>query len=89
MSAMLPARARKVDITVRHLARCRNSSSFFLKQTSLIKKLTEEEQKLFRLYGKLPTHKNALAKMQKVRSFRCCHLASVATLLTYSIPSGT
>ena len=30
-------------------------------------KLTEEEQKLFRLYGKLPTHKNILTKMQKVR----------------------
>jgi hypothetical protein len=27
--------------------------------------LTEEEQKLFRLYGKLPTHKNTLMKMQK------------------------
>ncbi|KAA1479313.1 hypothetical protein DENSPDRAFT_846182 [Dentipellis sp. KUC8613] len=30
-----------------------------------ISKLTEEEQKLFRLYGKLPTHKNVLTKMQK------------------------
>jgi hypothetical protein len=28
--------------------------------------MTEEEQKLFRLYGKLPTHKNVLTKMQKV-----------------------
>ncbi|KAI6147357.1 Endosulfine-domain-containing protein [Pisolithus tinctorius] len=27
--------------------------------------LTEEEQKLFRLYGKLPSHKNVLTKMQK------------------------
>lgn len=32
-----------------------------------MQKLTEEEQKLFRLYGKLPTHKNVLTKMQKVR----------------------
>lgn len=32
-----------------------------------LQKLTEEEQKLFRLYGKLPTHKNVLTKMQKVR----------------------
>jgi hypothetical protein len=31
-----------------------------------ISKLTEEEQKLFRLYGKLPSHKNILTKMQKV-----------------------
>ena len=29
--------------------------------------LTEEEQKLFRKYDKLPTHKNVLTKMQKVR----------------------
>lgn len=28
--------------------------------------MSEEEQKLFRLYGKLPTHKNVLTKMQKV-----------------------
>ncbi|KAI1789565.1 Endosulfine-domain-containing protein [Ganoderma leucocontextum] len=34
-----------------------------------ISKLTEEEQKLFRLYGKLPTHKNVLTKMQKDRKF--------------------
>ena len=32
----------------------------------MAQKLTEEEQKLFRLYGKLPTHKNVLTKMQKV-----------------------
>lgn len=31
-----------------------------------MQKLTEEEQKLFRLYGKLPTHKNVINKMQKV-----------------------
>ncbi|KZW01461.1 Endosulfine-domain-containing protein [Exidia glandulosa HHB12029] len=31
--------------------------------------LTEEEKKLFRLYGKLPTHKNVLTKMQKDRKF--------------------
>ncbi|KAI0316813.1 Endosulfine-domain-containing protein [Amylostereum chailletii] len=34
-----------------------------------ISSLTEEEQKLFRLYGKLPTHKNVLTKMQKDRKF--------------------
>ncbi|THH31173.1 hypothetical protein EUX98_g3003 [Antrodiella citrinella] len=32
-------------------------------------KLSEEEQKLFRLYGKLPTHKNVLTKMQKDRKY--------------------
>ncbi|KII86673.1 hypothetical protein PLICRDRAFT_113546 [Plicaturopsis crispa FD-325 SS-3] len=34
-----------------------------------ISKLTEEEQKLFRLYGKLPSHKNVLTKMQKDRKY--------------------
>ncbi|KAL0960809.1 hypothetical protein HGRIS_005825 [Hohenbuehelia grisea] len=32
-------------------------------------KMTEEEQKLFRLYGKLPTHKNVLTKMAKDRKY--------------------
>ncbi|KLO17262.1 hypothetical protein SCHPADRAFT_821709, partial [Schizopora paradoxa] len=31
--------------------------------------LSEEERKLFSLYGKLPTHKNTLMKMQKERKF--------------------
>ncbi|KAH9997839.1 Endosulfine-domain-containing protein [Russula vinacea] len=34
-----------------------------------VSKLTEEEQKLFRLYGKLPSHKNVLTKMQKDRKY--------------------
>ncbi|KAJ3474582.1 hypothetical protein NLI96_g12378 [Meripilus lineatus] len=34
-----------------------------------LSKLTEEEQKLFRLYGKLPSHKNVLTKMQKDRKY--------------------
>ncbi|KAI0004484.1 camp-regulated phosphoprotein/endosulfine conserved region-domain-containing protein [Russula compacta] len=34
-----------------------------------ISKLTEEEQKLFRLYGKLPSHKNILTKVQKDRKY--------------------
>ncbi|KAH8114601.1 camp-regulated phosphoprotein/endosulfine conserved region-domain-containing protein [Phellopilus nigrolimitatus] len=34
-----------------------------------ISTLTEEERKLFSLYGKLPTHKNALTKIQKDRKF--------------------
>ncbi|TFL01712.1 camp-regulated phospho protein/endosulfine conserved region-domain-containing protein [Pterulicium gracile] len=34
-----------------------------------ISKLTEEEQKLFRLYGKLPTHKNHFTKMGKERKY--------------------
>jgi len=31
--------------------------------------LNEEERKLFHLYGKLPTHKNVLTKMQKDRKY--------------------
>ncbi|KAG8915764.1 hypothetical protein FRC03_001362 [Tulasnella sp. 419] len=31
--------------------------------------MSEEEQKLFRLYGKLPTHKNVLTKVQKDRKY--------------------
>ncbi|GJE91795.1 endosulfine-domain-containing protein [Phanerochaete sordida] len=34
-----------------------------------ISNLSEEEKKLFRLYGKLPTHKNVLNKMQKDRKY--------------------
>ncbi|KDQ09883.1 hypothetical protein BOTBODRAFT_178621 [Botryobasidium botryosum FD-172 SS1] len=31
--------------------------------------MTEEEKKLFRLYGKLPSHKNVLSKVQRDRKF--------------------
>jgi len=34
-----------------------------------ISAMSEEEQKLFRLYGKLPTHKSVLLKTQKDRKF--------------------
>ncbi|KAK7056974.1 hypothetical protein VNI00_002692 [Paramarasmius palmivorus] len=34
-----------------------------------ISKLSEQEQLLFSKYGKLPTHKNALMKMQKERKY--------------------
>ncbi|KAJ3559481.1 hypothetical protein NM688_g319 [Phlebia brevispora] len=51
---MLPAKRNKVDISVSPIN---------------LQKLTEEEQKLFRLYGKLPTHKNVLTKMQKERKY--------------------
>lgn len=69
---MLPAKRNKVDLSVRsHPAPLlRTQSEAQQQQLSLtariLQKLTEEEQKLFRLYGKLPTHKNVLTKMQKV-----------------------
>jgi hypothetical protein len=34
-----------------------------------MKTMTEEEKKLFMLYGKLPTHKNVLTKVQKDRKY--------------------
>jgi len=34
-----------------------------------ISTLTEEERKLFSLYGKLPTHKNVLTKISKDRKY--------------------
>ncbi|KAJ7211485.1 camp-regulated phosphoprotein/endosulfine conserved region-domain-containing protein [Mycena haematopus] len=34
-----------------------------------IKKLSDQEQLLFAKYGKLPTHKNVLMKMQKDRKY--------------------
>ncbi|KAF8630848.1 hypothetical protein AX17_005207 [Amanita inopinata Kibby_2008] len=34
-----------------------------------IKKLSEQEQQLFAKYGKVPTHKNILMKMQKERKY--------------------
>ncbi|TFY64172.1 hypothetical protein EVG20_g6039 [Dentipellis fragilis] len=55
---MLPAKLKKIDISVSVLS-----------PLVFPAKLTEEEQKLFRLYGKLPTHKNVLTKMQKDRKF--------------------
>ena len=46
-----------------------------------MQKLTEEEQKLFRKYGKLPTHKNVLTKMQKVdcNIFNACRYSDIAS----------
>ena len=73
IAAMLPAQRNKVDISVRIAkidphSRHPNASapSREIYSHSSIQKLTEEEQKLFRLYGKLPNHKNVLMKMQKV-----------------------
>ncbi len=43
--------------------------------------MTEEEKKLFRLYGKLPTHKNVLMKVQKVHSAPLQLQLSLARLL--------
>lgn len=58
---MLPAKLKKIDMSV---SPCR---VVVLYQLSIARQtMTEEERKLFRLYGKLPTHKNVLTKMQKV-----------------------
>ena len=43
-------------------------TTYMLTPVCLLQTLTEEERKLFSLYGKLPTHKNVLTKIQKVCS---------------------
>ena len=40
-----------------------------------LQKLNPQEQQLFAKYGKLPTHKNVLMKMQKVREYGFIYLA--------------
>jgi hypothetical protein len=62
--AVCPPPARTPRFTARAHAHAGSSAE------RALQKLTEEEQKLFRLYGKLPTHKNMLTKMQKARLLR-------------------
>lgn len=61
---MLPAKRNKIDISVSIPSSGPSDSSADIRYQAM----SEEEQKLFRLYGKLPTHKNTLMKMQKVRA---------------------
>lgn len=95
---MLPAQRNKVDISVSiaqidPLLVVPNASAHTCTTLSCslgpIQNLSEEEKKLFRLYGKLPTHKNVLNKMQKVRTVHVpslglayipCHLAGSQVL---------
>lgn len=63
---MLPARAKKIDISVRLDFDDYRALNIARTNNYLWQMMTEEEKKLFRLYGKLPTHKNVLTKMQKV-----------------------
>lgn len=63
-STMIPARLKKIDTSVRRLPRRPDTHIDPPAQA-----MSAEEQKLFRLYGKLPTHKNALTKMQRVCFF--------------------
>lgn len=52
--------------------------------------MTEEEKKLFRLYGKLPTHKNVLSKVAKAShiplSIACALLLSLVGTLRGDLP---
>ena len=62
---MLPAQRNKVDLSV-----CRIPHSPWTRLIDaygVLQKLNPQEQQLFAKYGKLPTHKNILMKMQKVR----------------------
>jgi hypothetical protein len=62
---MLPAQRKKVDLSVSHSAAV--SRRNVLMTPMVLQKLTPQEQQLFARYGKLPTHKSVLMKMQKVR----------------------
>ncbi|KAJ3561297.1 hypothetical protein NP233_g10279 [Leucocoprinus birnbaumii] len=64
---MLPAQRNKVDISV-CLVRTHTARPAEIR-FSFRQKLTPQEQQLFAKYGKLPTHKNILMKMQKERKY--------------------
>lgn len=68
---MLPFQRNKIDISVRLIHFYRHLQSmlilYILDWGCLWQKLSPQEQQLFSKYGKLPTHKNVLMKMQKVR----------------------
>lgn len=66
---MLPFKRNKIDISVSY--RWLMPPSMATYSSWLTQKLSEEEQKLFRLYGKLPAHKNILTKMQGVSCMSC------------------
>ena len=68
--SMLPAKRNKVDINVRIFGSCQSAylHARILKADCVVwmQSLSEEEQKLFRLYGRLPSHKNLLHNQLKV-----------------------
>jgi hypothetical protein len=66
-TVMLPFKRNKIDISVSIDASCHSHPIVLTMTITTVQKMSEEEQKLFRLYGKLPTHKNVLTKMQGVR----------------------
>jgi len=51
--------------------------------------MSEEEKKLFRLYGKLPTHKNVLMKVQKVHFLLSNSQLSLARLFYINVDIGS
>lgn len=75
---MLPAQRNKVDIAVSNIALRQEVSSkrttrsltrSSIQPTSHPQSLSEEEQKLFRLYGKLPNRKDILGNKLKERKY--------------------
>jgi len=64
---MLPFQRNKIDISVSSLLHSFNDDHEYIDTGVFLQKLNPQEQQLFAKYGKLPTHKNVLMKMQKVR----------------------
>ncbi|KAH8825059.1 Endosulfine-domain-containing protein [Flagelloscypha sp. PMI_526] len=62
---MIPAQRKKADLGVRLFQFCGNP----LMSKPILQGLSEQEKQLFAKYGKLPTHKNMLTKMQKERKY--------------------
>jgi hypothetical protein len=64
---MNPAQANKIDLSVSLIKN--KSRHLFLRVSNLIltQRLSEEERKLFRMYGKLPDGKDLLGHKLKVR----------------------
>ena len=61
---MNPHQQNKVDVSVRH-----NTPCTFLESSAanmVVQKMSEQEAKLFRLYGKLPNKKDLLQNKLKV-----------------------
>ena len=65
--ALNPHQKNKVDVSVSHDREC----NFRLSATNFMQSLTEEEQKLFRLYGKLPNKKDLLQNKLQVALYIC------------------
>ena len=69
---MLPFQRNKIDLSVSSPLHWFNDGHKYITIPDtgvFLQKLNPQEQQLFAKYGKLPTHKSVLMKMQKVQEF--------------------